>query len=268
VSEKEEYWPEHRVFHAAASNVMGTVLDFVVCGESEEKVSALWKTLYSRARVLDSCLNRFKPDSEVSRFNSLPEGAVMECSRDLSEILAVSLDYNRRTGGLFDVTKGKAAQLSFDRGHLISKFSPGVSLDFGGIAKGYLLALVKEMLGQGGVADAFVNFGCSSILAMGHHPFGDCWKVSPEFDRTVEFNLRDTSLSLSGNQDGYCGSIVNPLTGERMMDALVRVVESEDPLEAEVLSTVLCISDSQSSERFLKEFRITNYYTYDRGKRN
>ena len=52
------------------------------------------------------------------------------------------------------------------------------SLDFGGFAKGYALKKIGVLLREAGVGSAFVDFGNSSILGIGRHPYGPCWRVS------------------------------------------------------------------------------------------
>ena len=99
------------------------------------------------------------------------------------------------------------------------------------------------------VKNAFVDFGGSSIIGMGHHPYGDCWKVgfdSPETGvRLRDFRLYDSSLSTSGNTPSYSGHIVNPLTGVANRRKMAATVVAGDSLDAEVLSTVWMIASPE-----------------------
>ena len=104
-------------------------------------------------------------------------------------------------------------------------------------------------------------------MALGHHPHGDCWKVSVmnSFTRLplAELELRNQTLSTSGNTPSYSGHIVNPQTGEHNTDRKMVTVISGDSLDAEVLSTVLMIASEQQRENISKAFPGTEYRIYN-----
>ena len=158
-------------------------------------------------------------------------------------------EYKHRTGGLFDISKG-------DR-----------ELDFGGFAKGYLLKELKSVLPQGGIKSAFVDFGGSSILAAGRHPYGDCWKVGVRdpFSGGVvrEIELKDQSMSTSGNSPGYSGHIINPATGMQVEGRKMVTVISEDPLEAEVLSTAAMVAGAEALHRLELAFPDSKFICFE-----
>ena len=143
-------------------------------------------------------------------------------SPELSAWGCLAETYRAKTGGAFDVRYAG-------------------EYDFGGLAKGAMLSRAAQALRDRGVHDALLNFGGSSILGLGHHPFGDAWKVDvpdPFSGRTlVTVKLRDSAMSVSGNTPGYGGHIVDTQTGERVLASRVVVVTAPDPTDAEVLST-------------------------------
>ena len=117
---------------------------------------------------------------------------------------------------------------------------------------------LKSKLVASGIQSTFVDFGDSSIMALGHHPYGDCWKVGVKdpFGGAVlgEIELRDQSMSTSGNTPIYSSHIINPKTGEANNSRAVVTVVSEDPLDAEVLSTVAVIASPEELEVVKKNF--------------
>ena len=143
--------------------------------------------------------------------------------------------------------------------HHISFSNFSVTLDFGGFAKGYALKKIQEILLRGNIENAFVDFGNSSIMGIGHHPYGDCWKVSlqnPYTQQTLdEFCLTDNTLSTSGNTEQYTGHIINPLTGIYNEQKKVTSILSDNPLDAEILSTVWMIADDQQREQINENFK-------------
>ena len=118
MSKNFEYIADGQIFHGYLPRVMGTRLEVLTIGESEEKMAGLWENLSSKALSLDAMLNRFDPASEVSILNHSDNPLELEMSEDLSEMVRLADEYYDRTNGLFDIVDGEG------------------KLDFGGFAKG------------------------------------------------------------------------------------------------------------------------------------
>jgi thiamine biosynthesis lipoprotein len=161
-------------------------------------------------------------------------------SEDLSEMVRLADGYYDNTNGLFDIVDGEG------------------KLDFGGFAKGYFLKKCEEMLRSKGVSCAFVDFGSSSILGIGKHPYGDSWKVGvvdPYTKMQVrEVSLNNSSMSTSGNAPSYSGHIRDPRTGAPCHSRRLVTILSDNPLDAEVLSTVLMIAGDKEREIIMANF--------------
>ena len=256
IHKETEYMEQGQVFLGSVPYAMGTRFDLLVCGAPLEKAQRVWDKATLVLERLDSMLNRFSPSSEVYILNSGAAIQGQSVSAELSSILALAVDYYEKTEGLFDVTKGHMGEVEFRDNSAISLY--GNALDFGGFAKGYFLRKALEILRDAGISSAYADFGGSSILALGTHPFGDCWKVglSDPFTgaQVDEISLRDLSLSTSGNTSGYGGHIVNPLTGDSDCGPKLSTVTSPDPLDAEVLSTALFVASEEQVERILQRF--------------
>lgn len=243
-----EYIADGMIFHGEIPHVMGTRLEMLVVGMEEGTVMALWERLHELVFRLDGMLNRFDPESEVSRLNMSGYPAGCPMSAELASVFLLAQEYKTKTQGLFDVTWN------------------GGKLDFGGFAKGYFLRICGEILLESGVESAFVDFGNSSILGIGHHPYGDSWKVevmNPYTHLPVkELSLIDNAMSTSGNTPSYSGHVRNPLTGEACSAPRLVSVVTHDPLDAEVLSTVLMIADADQSHFVRGEFPDAEFYTF------
>ena len=70
-----------------------------------------------------------------------------------------------------------------------------------------------------------------------------------------EFCLTDNTLSTSGNTEQYTGHIINPLTGIYNEQKKVTSILSDNPLDAEILSTVWMIADDQQREQINENFK-------------
>ena len=244
-----EYIAEGQIFHGSIAHVMGTRLELLAVGVCEDSIMRLWNQIYDRVFGLDRMLNRFEPSSEVSQLNMHDNPLEHEMSEELAHMLVMAKEYEERTRGLFDIMD--------DEG----------KMDFGGFAKGYFLKICAGMLRNAGVECAFVDFGGSSILGIGHHPYGESWKVgivNPFTRMTIkDVELVEMAMSTSGNTPYYSGHIRNPRTGETCPDRRMTTVLSPDPLDAEILSTVLMIAGKDDKEAIDREFPAAEWEEFD-----
>lgn len=247
IENRTDWHEDESLFHGAVSRVMGTRLEALIVHSDTDMLPGLWRDMVSLLESMDRIFDRFVPESEVSGINARSQDAV-DISPVMEDALRLCGDYYERTLHLFDVTLGHFRDVTVGAGKVIFR-NPMVRLDFGGFAKGYALRSVRRFLAANGVKNAFVDFGGSSIIGMGHHPYGDCWKVgfdSPETGvRLRDFRLYDSSLSTSGNTPSYSGHIVNPLTGVANRRKMAATVVAGDSLDAEVLSTVWMIASPE-----------------------
>ena len=261
---RAEYHAATRSFVGTVPLVMGTRLTGMIVGTEEYTARAAWSEATALVGRLERMLNRFDPASEVGMLNAACDSGPVPVSPELEAILASCREYRIETGGLFDITKGGGSFRIDGDGHVDLC---GCTIDFGGFAKGFFLRKTEEILKEHGVKDAFVCFGNSSILAFGHHPYGDCWKVSVTDPFTgnalTERDLKDSSLSVSGNRPGYEGHITDPRSGRKIAGRRVAVVTAGDPLDAEVLSTVAMIAGAEEMKTICSRFEGSAVQIYN-----
>lgn len=253
------YYENESMFHGFIPHVMGTRLDVLLIHADPAHLNKLWLDMTHKLERLDRMLNRFDSQSEVAQLNNRSLLSSVSISQELEDILQQCRYYYEKTLHLFDITLKDFSQIQLHGNLHISSTAASLSFDFGGFAKGYALKLIQEILEQGDVQHAFVDFGNSSIMGMGHHPYGDCWKVSllnPYSRQPLdEFSLKDSTLSTSGNTQQYTGHIINPFTGICNERNMMTTILSTDPLDAEILSTVWMIADEKQREQIKKNFR-------------
>ena len=183
----------------------------------EAECRALAGRIEAEVRRLEAVFNRHDPASPVAALNRcrLAEGSgrvagsgssgvaagsgsgrvrAKVADDDLWFLLEIGEQFRKATFGYFDLaalsnreallqaTPMNAAEAPFRLLHSTHEIElrRGCILDFGGIAKGYALEKVRNILKAAGVENALLNFGGSSVLGMGHHPLGPCWEVAPE----------------------------------------------------------------------------------------
>ncbi|MBQ0150866.1 MAG: FAD:protein FMN transferase [Bacteroidales bacterium] len=249
-----EFLNDGTTFHGVIPHIMGTRIEMLVTDTCADNVSPLWDWLCIEAEHLGTILNRFDPGSETTALNCAQEP--IHVSNTLAEMIRISLQYSIRTLGLFDISKGHYKEIEVSLDNKVS--THGHPLDFGGIAKGYLLSRLGEKCKSRSVRNAFINFGSSSILCIGHHPYGNCWKVGVQdpFGHGIlmDIELRDQSMSTSGNTSKHGLHIIDPATGRPNNERKAITVIADDPLDAEVVSTALMLADEEQKTRILANF--------------
>lgn len=147
--------------------------------------------------------------SELMRFNRGPVGESVSASEHLAEVVALSLDIHRRSGGAFDITVGPLVNLwgfgpDPDREDIptdkdiqarlkqvgsdalavernpagISRSRP-VELDLSAIAKGHGVDRVALLLEGQGIRNYLVEIG-GELRTLGKNPGGSDWRIGVE----------------------------------------------------------------------------------------
>lgn len=262
------YYTTSGLFHGSFPSIMGTQFDLLMLGQDPEFLGRLWEKIESELRRLEKMLNRFDANSEVSLVNRTARSHPVAVSDELWMILQDCERCFEWTEGCFDVTLHDFHQVRLEEDKRISFLSDAVQLDFGGYGKGYALGWIKRYLTEQGISRALVNFGNSSVLAIGTHPYGSYWPIGLDnpftHERIVDLQLRDTALSTSGNMPSHPRHIVNPRTGAFIEGRRMVSVIAKDPVVCEVLTTAFMIADDACRARVASRFEINdeNIYMY------
>jgi thiamine biosynthesis lipoprotein len=262
------YYDASSLFHGSLLNIMGTRLDAVFIETDKALCELVWQRVVAELSRLDKMFNRFDIESEIYSVNLRAATESVIASDELMSVLISCKRYHNLSLGLFDVTLSDFNAVHLDVEHQTISFSAkNVSIDFGACAKGYALEKVKQMLVDADIKDALIDFGNSSVLALGHHPFGDCWKISVENpfrpgEIVDEIELRDEALSTSGNMPTHLKHIVNPGTHQFIEDEKIVSVVTQNSFDAEVLSTALMIANHEEQEKILSHFDHASFKEY------
>ncbi len=257
--------------------VMGTVLEVTLADAAEP---GLLQSLFARASELERICSRFDPASALSRLNAQAGRGAQRVPPELARLLAMSVGYARRTDGAFDVTLGPLFELWSeagrrnrlpDRAELASArarvgsakirvrreegtaelLAEGMSLDLGGIAKGFALDTLEAMLRERGVDSALLSFGQSSVQALGAPSGEPGWRVllrDAEDGFAGVLTLRDQALSVSGSlgqsfeiEGRRYGHVLDPRSGQPLVTRRLAAVVARSGTQAEALSKGLLV---------------------------
>ncbi|HDZ41755.1 MAG TPA: hypothetical protein ENH59_08795 [Bacteroidetes bacterium] len=257
---------------------MGTRLDAVFINIGDEKADILATRLSNELDKLENILSNYKADSELSILNRTAYGNDIDVSPCLFDTITLCIDYYGMTNGVFDPGKGKLTgsdsrkkrrkeseiyfliessgiglvELNKSR-KTVRYHGENVKIDSGGFGKGLAIKRVKEILVSEGINNALISFGESSVLALGAHPHGNHWPIAVTDIYKKQSvarlaGLTNKSISTSGtgfvNDKGIFTpsyNVFDPRTGESVDEPRTVSVISDDPLEAEILSTSLLI---------------------------
>jgi len=253
------YYKKSNLFHGSTINIMGTRLDVIMIG-CESPLSKTWEQIIAETERLHRMLNRFDTTSEISLVNRNASVHPVEVNEELWHIMKEIKIYHHQTLGYFDISLRDYNQVVLDEARRTVFFAEkDISLDLGGYAKGYALEQIREILLNNEVKQALVNFGNSSILAIGSHPHGKNWSIGIEnpFCPGQQLNvceLYDQSLSVSGNSIQRANHIFNPHSGKFCEERKIVSVVSINAIEAEVLSTSCMVADEKSFLSIQKVF--------------
>jgi thiamine biosynthesis lipoprotein len=264
--------------------IFGTTWTVKVVASADATDAALLSAAIERtlARV-DNTMSTYKPDSELSILNANSALGAASLSPELGDLLKTSARIHRWTGGAFDVTVGPlvnawgfgpdsatqpsdearadaaarvgAAHLTYDpTTNTLSRDIPGIYIDLSGIAKGYAVDRVAEVVERDGHSRYLVEIG-GEVRTHGLSQRGTPWAVGIE---TPDGGVQDTarvvtldglSLATSGNyrnlrvEDGRTVThIIDPRSGQPVSHGLGSVsVIAADCTEADALATALYV---------------------------
>ncbi len=241
---------------------------------------------------IDRLMSHYKPESPLSQLNRTAAAGPVKVDPELFDFIAESLRYGRESGGAFDITVGPLMKAwGFFRGegrlpapaeieqlkhqigyqhvilnradHTIRFDQPGIELDLGGIAKGYAVDRVVDILKAHHVAAALVSAGGSTLYALGAPPGHDAWDVEvqdPLDPRNVAMTvqLKDRSLSVAGRAtksfvvDGVTYShIMDPRTAMPVQGVLSVVVLTPTGTAGDALDDAFFVEGIEKSKAHL-----------------
>lgn len=264
--------------------LMGALCEITVTGTSgpqatrQKDVEAAVEAAFEEIARLESILSDWIPTSELSRLNRRRQGETVRCSPDLFDFLTKAARLSEQTGGAFDITVGPLIRAWDIRGAgrvpaeeelaaalgavgwqrlLLDDASrsahltrAGMTLDPGGIGKGYALDAAARVLADRDVTSALLDFS-GQILVIGKPPDAPHWTVSlahPSLrdERICDIALPEGSIATSSNAErapagGGHGHILDPASGQPVSWRGSVSVLARTGTEADAWSTALFV---------------------------
>jgi thiamine biosynthesis lipoprotein len=243
---------------------------------------------------LEEQLSIFRETSELAAINRLAAEQAVTVEPRLHALLLQCRELHRATGGAFDITstplsrvwgflrrEGRVPtaeelagarrlvgmdQVTLDEeARTIRLATAGVTLNLGGIGKGYALDRVAEGMGRAGLATALLTAGASSILAHGAGPDGQGYLVglrdpADHTRRLGTVRLAGAALGVSGvGEQSFAadgrrfGHILDPRTGWPVEGRAYAAVVAPTAALADALATAFFVGGRAVAERYVKD---------------
>jgi FAD:protein FMN transferase len=258
---------------------MGLPVRIVLYAGTEAEARAAARGAFDRIALLDRMMSDYRGDSAL-RALERGAGEWTIVSPELHAVLARALAIADASGGAFDPTAGaivalwrearrtgrrpSPAALEEARAlvgwqHLeidprccaVRLARPGMRLDLGGIAKGYILQSAVDTLAAHGVSSVLIEAG--GDIVVGDAPPGrDGWRIDvPEADASFTaraHRLANGALATSGPAAQYAeidgvrySHTVDPRSGKALTSGVTAHVIARDGATADALATALTV---------------------------
>lgn len=257
-----------------------------------------------RARLdeVNDAMSTYLSRSELSRFNDAPVGEWVEVSPITYEVIQKALEIAETSGGAFDPTVGPLVDLwgfgptpttdqvpspeaiqaardqlgwqaiEFDAGQSRVRKTAPRELDLSGIAKGFAVDQVADMLEAESIDSYLVEVG-GELRFAGTKPGGSAWRVAIETPKSGErsayriLEVEQGAMATSGDYRNYFeqqgvrySHTLNPETGYPIRHSLVSVtVLGDRSAEADAYATAFLVLGSERALQLADDLNMSVY---------
>ncbi len=281
---------------------MSTIATFQFSG-SGRKVDRAAADARAQITSVEKLCNIFDPASELSRLNASAADRPFRCSGELWEILTLSRKYHVLSDGAFDPTirplmnlwgfhgkrKTVPSQAEIDSALRLcgldkvvfddaakTVFFPqkGMSVDLGGIAKGWAVDRAAAAAVQAGIRRGTIDLGGNIRTIANDRPYTIGIRDPRDGSKLLrKFTLNGESIATSGSYERFSvidgkrySHIMNPKTGRPVpAEMLSATVIAPTAVESDAFSTSVFINGSGFAEKaHLRFLTVTEKETTDR----
>jgi thiamine biosynthesis lipoprotein len=273
---------------------MSTFASFSLAGPEYQRLEEWTSDTRALLADVEKTLSFFQPDSELSRINQSASIGPIEASPMTTKLLAESVHFGSVTHGAFDITVsplvrlwgfgGKPAPITVPSpDELVRRLSrvgythiqissntvyfnqPELTVNLGGIAKGFSVDLCFDQLRARGAAHFMMDLG-GNIRCSGTPNGKDPWRIGVrnpfQTDEIVGvLELTDgMAVATSGNYERFVmidnvrySHIINPTTGYPVQGMASVSVLATNATQTDALSTGLFVAGIKEAIGILKQ---------------
>ncbi len=260
---------------------------------------------FNQATQLHRLADFFDTASDVSKINNAKSNTPISVDSNIINMLALSQEICQKSKGAFDITIAPLSRLwQFDsegsvppdkdqinyaltlvngdglivdtKAMTVTKKSDGISIDLGGIAKGYAADKSAEILKNSGVRSALIDFG-GNIVTLGENPKTDSkkWRIglqtpyapTGEYSKIID-TCGENAVVTSGTYQRYFEHngvkyhhIIDPKTGYPAKQSFDSVtVVAPNAALADCLATAIFVIGENMGKRLAAEYGAEVYF--------
>jgi FAD:protein FMN transferase len=270
---------------------MDTVIQIKAYGP---KAGEAIKEVFKRIDEIEKIASATIETSDISKINQAAGKEYVKVHPEIIKMIKTAVKYSELSNGAFDITVGPLIKLwgigtdnddkhsipaetevkeklslvgyknisINDKDSSVKLLKEGMSIDLGGIAKGFAADEAIKIFGENGVNSALISLGGSSMYTLGNKPDGTPWRVGIQHPRKKRdevnvaiINLSQQALSTSGDYERFFikdgkryHHILNPATGYPTDNGVISntiVMESGIPdsnMLADILTKTVFVS--------------------------
>lgn len=271
-------WKQRPETVSYARPAMGTVVELTFMEGDRARFGEAADAAFREIERLEALLSSYRPESDISRIDSNAGKGAIPVSPETFEVAKEALRVARLTDGAFDPTVGALARawgpsgekgvvpskeeveklLGFvdykgvildEEGLLIGLAKEGMSLNLGGVAKGYITGKAAQELRARGVTRGIVRAGGDMVVFQSDDdgsgkPFTIGIKHPRKDGLLGEVHIENGSAPTSGDYERFFEKdgvryhhILDPRTGFPARGAQAVTLAAGDPTKADALAT-------------------------------
>jgi thiamine biosynthesis lipoprotein len=221
-----------------ARPLLGTFVEIAVRAPNETILRRAIAVGFIAIAEVQGRMNRHDPLSEVSRLNREAAWRRVAVHRSTLAVLRAAGKFSEDSGGAFDITVGSKGNW---RDVLINKddhvrFRRPVTIDLGGIAKGFAVDRAVEALQKAGAISGIVNAG-GDLRVFGEHAQEVQIRHPLYPGRTAGMvRLRDRALATSARY--FAPALFDGRSRQPLPDEISVTVAARDCLTADALTKI------------------------------
>ncbi len=266
--------------HVISRLTMETSIEVRLTDGSSESVEEIAEKIFAEIERLEKLFSRSIQGSDIGMINSSAGLHPVQVSEEVFYVTERAIDFATLSDGAFDPTiaplidiwgflgqeyrvpsekelENSIALVDYNKIELNKEQSAiylpdaRMSMELGGIAKGFIVDRALQVLTEAGVQNAFINAG-GDIGLIGSSPGGDPWKIGVRHPRDNKIiavlPASGVAVVTSGDYERAFEAdgaryhhILNPRTGRPAIDLTSVTIIAETVIEADALSTTVFV---------------------------
>ena len=274
-----------------STGTMGTVATLQIAARDSAEVADLAYDALLAFHHADSLLSNWTDESEIARVNREAPHGWVELHPELAAILETAGVVHEESEGAFDPTIEPLVRawgflagtphvpsqaeidaafelVGWNQVNLLNEqvrfASEGVSIDLGGIAKGYAVDEAAMLLDRGGARGYLLDLS-GNMVARGGRPGRPAWRIGirdprDEIEHLGTLTLRDVALATSGDYEQFVdasgkryGHILDPRTGGPVEGMAQVTVLAPTAMQADAWATAMFVLGGDEGRRIAAE---------------